>query len=211
LERLVVDRPAAERRVSALRTGFFQENLTPGCTGEIKRAADRFAVIAAAGELATEWGITGWESGEVTAAAQTCFLDWLSRRGTTGPSDVEAGFRQVRAFIAANGPSRFQSLGNAAREPEGNDGGLPVRDRVGFRRRNSDSDETEYLVFPDAFKDVICKGQAQRAVLKELDKRGFLVRDGQNLTIKVRLPEGETARLHCIRGAILEGGDARQP
>ena len=67
-------------------------------------------MIAAAGELATEWGITGWRAGEATESAQRCFSNWLERRGTTGASDVEAGIRQVRAFIAANGASRFQQI-----------------------------------------------------------------------------------------------------
>ena len=77
--------------------------MTPGATGEVKRAADRFAVIAAAGELASEWGITGWGAGEATVAAKRCFLDWLNRRGTTGASDVEAGHRND-ALLTIGGP-----------------------------------------------------------------------------------------------------------
>ncbi len=184
--------------------------MPPEATGEVKRAAERFAVIAAAGELATGWGITGWSTGEATEAAQRCFLDWLKRRGTTGASDVEAGFRQVRAFIAANGSSRFQPIGNSARTT-GDNASIPVvRDRVGFWRHHIDTEETEYLIFPDTFKDQVCKGQSSRSVLQELDKRGFLVRDGQNMTIKARLPEVGSARVYCIRGAILEGDDAGQ-
>lgn len=211
LERLVADRSAVESKVRALRAAFLQQNVPTNCTGEIKRVADRFAVIAAAGELATEWGITGWEFGEATEAAKRCFLDWLSRRGTTDAADVEAGFRQVRAFIAANGPSRFQPVGNHASGTQDDDGRPPVRDRVGFRRWNSENEETEYLIFTDAFKSEVCKGQSSRAILQELAKRGLLVRDAQNLTIKMRLPEGGIARVHCVRGAILEGDGADQP
>ena len=208
LECLVKDRTAAERKVRALRAAFLHENVPSGATGEVKRVADRLALIAAAGELATEWGITGWSVGEAAEAAQRCFLDWLKRRGTTGASDVEAGFRQVRAFIVANGSSRFQATGNAAHTTEGNDDVPVVRERVGFRRWNSRNEEIEYLIFPDAFKEQVCKGQSSRAVLQELDKRGFLVRDGQNMTIKARLPEVGSARVYCIRGAILGGDDA---
>jgi uncharacterized protein (DUF927 family) len=211
LRRLVQDRAAIERRVRELRASFIRANVPPGATGEVKRAADRFAVIAAAGELATQWGITGWRDGEATAAAKRCFLDWLRLRGTTGASDVEAGFRQVRAFIVANGPCRFQPIGNPVRETAGGEGSPPVRERVGFRRWNSEIDETEYLIFPDAFKNEVCKGQSSRAVLQELAKRTLLVRDGQNMTIKARLPEVGNVRVHCIRGAILEGDDAGQP
>ena len=81
-------------------------------------------------------------------------------------------------------------------------------DRAGFRRNHSDIDETEYLIFPETFKGEVCNGLPHRAVLKELDKRGFLVREGKELTIKPRLPELGTPRVYCIRGAILEGDDA---
>ena len=76
-----------------------------------------------------------------------------------------------------------------------------MRDRVGFRRWNSEAEETEYLILRDAFRDEVCKGQSCRAVLKELAKRGFLVRDGQNLTIKARLPgtRDATGVLHSRR------------
>ena len=210
LKHLVTDRPAVECRVRALRAAFLQQSVPPGSTGEIKRAADRFAVIAAAGELATEWGITGWESGEATAAAKRCFLDWLRRRGTTGASDVEAGFRQVRAFLGSNGASRFQVILHPSRPNDGNEAVVIVRDRVGFRRWNPETNETEYLILPDAFKDEVCKGQSYRAVLKELDRRKLLVREHPNMTIKPNLPELGRVRVYCIRAAILEGDDAGQ-
>lgn len=206
LGRLVTDRREAEGRVRALRDAFIRDHVPQGSTGEVTRVAGRLAVIAAAGELATEWGITGWGPGEATDAAKRCFLNWLGHRGTAGASDVEAGVKQVRAFIATHGSSRFQAL-HPSRANDGDQ--VPVvRDRVGFRRLNADTGEVEYLVFGDAFRDEVCRGQAHRAVLKELDKRGFLERDGQNLTIKARLPELGSPRVYCIRGAILEGSDA---
>jgi putative DNA primase/helicase len=151
------------------------------------------------------------EVGEATEAAKRCFLDWIKRRGTTGASDVEAGFRQVRGFLGSHGASRFQVIHHPPRSNDGNDAITVVPNRVGFRRWNSEKEETEYLIFPDAFKVEICKGQSHRAVLKELDTRGFLVRDGQNLTIKARLGELGAIRVYCVRGSILGGDDAGQP
>ena len=42
-----------------------------GAAGQVKRGALRFALVAAAGELATEAGLTGWPQGEATRATQT--------------------------------------------------------------------------------------------------------------------------------------------
>jgi putative DNA primase/helicase len=52
-----------------------------GGEGQDKRAAARFALVALAGELATEYGITGWEEGTTTEAAAEGLKAWRSLRG----------------------------------------------------------------------------------------------------------------------------------
>ncbi|MEF8701951.1 MAG: hypothetical protein V5B32_01720 [Candidatus Accumulibacter sp. UW26] len=49
--------------------------------GQDKRAAGRFALLALAGELATEYGLTGWPEGEAAKAAAIGFNAWRSLRG----------------------------------------------------------------------------------------------------------------------------------
>lgn len=41
-------------------------------------------------------------------------------------------------------------------------------------------------------------------IAKELDRRGFLLREPSSMTIKPRLPELGTMRVYGIRAAILE-------
>jgi uncharacterized protein (DUF927 family) len=209
LERLVRDKSAVENSVRAARDAFVQQFVPAGAAGEVKRAADRFALIGAAGELATEWGLTGWQQGEATESARRCFKEWTDQRGTTGASDTEAGIRQVRAFLGSNGTSRFQPIRYPSRAgaDDNPDEAQIVRDRVGFRRRDPKTNDTEYLVLPDAFRNEVCAGHPHQAVLKELHKRGFLVRDPPGLMIKPRLPELGTAWVYCIRAAILEGDE----
>jgi uncharacterized protein (DUF927 family) len=64
--------------------------------GQARRVAGRFALVGAAGELATKWGITGWQPGEALSAARVCFDAWLSRRGGQGNQEERAMLRQVR-------------------------------------------------------------------------------------------------------------------
>lgn len=45
--------------------------------------------MAAALELAGEWGLTGWPEDEGTAAVKTCFADWLRQRGGAGSHEHE--------------------------------------------------------------------------------------------------------------------------
>ena len=121
LAKLTQHRTGAADFVGSARTAI-KQIIPPGSTGEVGRAADRFAIIGAAGELATQWGLTGWAEGEATQAAHHCFQEWLRDRGTTGSSDVEAGINRVRTFIAVHGTSRFQSLVRTSSESADLDG-----------------------------------------------------------------------------------------
>ncbi len=60
---------------------FLEKNLPGNCGGQVHRVCDRFALIAAGGELATQYGVTGWPPGEAEQAATCCFQDWLEQRG----------------------------------------------------------------------------------------------------------------------------------
>lgn len=53
-----------ESYVRAAREVFIRRYVPAHATGEVKRAADRFSLIGAAGELATEYGLTGWREAE---------------------------------------------------------------------------------------------------------------------------------------------------
>ena len=136
-------------------------------------------------------------------AAGRCFREWVMARGTASGSDIEAAIRQVRAFFEANGGSRFQVLTPAI---ETGAGAERIFNRAGFKRFNGGG-ETEYLILQETFRTELCSGHSYRAVLKELDKRQFLVREHPNMTIKARLPELGNIRVYCIRAAILEGDE----
>jgi uncharacterized protein (DUF927 family) len=173
--------------------------------GEVRRAADRFALIGAAGELATRWGLTGWRDGEALESAQRCLREWLGERGTVGNSDVEKGINQVRSFLATHGGSRFQAIDRSSSgRGAGKDGdALTIRNRAGFRRYNADTEETEYLILKDTFRNEVCAGCDALAIARELDKRGFLLRQPPSLMMKPSLPELGKTWVYGIRAAIL--------
>jgi putative DNA primase/helicase len=200
VERLTRNAKEAVQFVKSTREEFIRQCVPARGVGELRRAADRFALIAAAGELATQWGLTGWRTGEAVEAAQRCFEEWMNARGTAGPSDLEAAIRQVRAFLESNGGGRFQALSAMPADA----GAERISNRAGFKRLDGDG-ETEYLILKEIFSNEVCRGYSSSAVLKELDRRGFLVRDHPNMTIKPRLPELGSVRVYCIRAAILDG------
>jgi putative DNA primase/helicase len=91
---------------------FVRGNVEDHASGQVERAAKRFGLIATAGELATELGITGWHTGVATAAAGAAFKKWVEVRGGDGkePAEDRAAIRQVTDLIVRYGESRFDEL-----------------------------------------------------------------------------------------------------
>ncbi len=67
-------------------------------TGIIGRAQQRFALIAAAGELARAHGITGWQKGASIDAAIYCFDLWMSGQGANFIQPLQAAVHRLRQF-----------------------------------------------------------------------------------------------------------------
>jgi putative DNA primase/helicase len=179
--------------VKALRQKFIVDHLPAGSDGQVRSVAGRFGLVAAAGELATQWGILPWEIGEATQAAAICFQAWLNERGGIGAGEVQAAIRQVRAFFEQHGTSRFPEIGDELR----------TINRCGWRRRNGAG--WEFLVLPEAWKSEVCRGIDGEMAAKALADRCLLKRDGKNLTCKVTIPEHGRPRVYVISGALLEG------
>ena len=162
----------------------------PDAAGQVRRVAQRFALVAAAGELATTFRLTGWAPGEAQRAAQACFHAWLDARGTVGASEPAAMLAQVRAFLSAHGESRFTDWSadrNATR----------TINRSGFRK-SGDNGPT-YFIETEAFKREVCAGFDPAAVAAALADAGALQREGDGrLTCKPRLPDGRSARVYVV-------------
>jgi putative DNA primase/helicase len=196
LAAIVRKRDYLTRAVLNFRDRFIKDNVLPNSSGEVYRAASRFAVVAAAGEVATGEGITGWTEGEALKSAQALFRNWLASRGTSGNSETESAIRQVRAFIETHGASRF----HISAEVTDN-----VINRAGFKEEDTDG-LIMYLILPEVFRNEVCKGYDYRTVAKLLSERGLLETDSDNkrLTVRRRLSRIGQVRVYALRSSILE-------
>ena len=70
-------RPCVKESAAALAGQLIPE----AASGQVHRVGERFALVGAAGELATQAGLTGWEPGESERAARACFNAWMAARG----------------------------------------------------------------------------------------------------------------------------------
>lgn len=191
--------------------------LPNGATGQAARVARRMALVAVAGELASEYGLTPWTVGAATDAASTCFRNWYQTFGGSQSREDKALLDQVRAFFEAHGESRFVALDKSVFENLDSmsvstaDDGTPrlvrddhvrVHNRAGYRVTNGDGLE-EYWVLPLAFRNELCKGFSQRYAAKVLVEKGWLTRgsDGKN-SLQRRLPGLGPTRVYVINPAV---------
>lgn len=98
-----------------------------GNEGQEKRAAARFALAALAGELATEYGVTGWPKDTAINAAVEGFKAWRGARGGQGNNERRQILEQVSDFIERHGDSRFSGADDTPHAPI-------IRDRAGWWR-----------------------------------------------------------------------------
>jgi len=175
------DSPTLTAQLRESTDRFLATYVPEDASGEVRRVAERFAVVAFAGELASSCRITGWPKGEATQGVATCFKAWLQRRGGSGSADTDELLSRVRAFFEAHGESRLEPL----RSPEGT---VPVRDRVGFRRFD-EVGLTEYLVLQEAFRRELCAGFDVRLAARTLAEAGWLKRSADGRPSQaVRIP-----------------------
>lgn len=163
-------------------------------SGQVRRVAQRFGLVAAAGELATQSGLTGWAQGEATKAAVTCFKAWLAARGGAGNAEPAAMLAQVRAFLGANGDARF-TLWNSNGE------GLRTANRAGFRKPGVDG--PTYYIEAEVFRGEVCTGFDPLQVARALLDAGALLPGGDGrMTQKPKLPDNRRARVYVITPAL---------
>jgi putative DNA primase/helicase len=193
-------------------------------SGQVHRVGRRFALVATAGELATEAGITGWPAGAATAAAQQCFQAWLgSRMGGIGSSEDANMRAQVRRFLESHGAGRFTWWHRAADDHAPN-----TLMRAGFRRlvtaegkaietnsqhqtefgekmqpRDGETTSVEYFILAEVFRSEVCEGFDYQAVCRVLmDADDLVPGPGGRFDHRARLPGLGMATCYRVRPSI---------
>jgi uncharacterized protein (DUF927 family) len=203
LKHLAARYNAAPDKLRALikksRDEFMAKHLPPGASGQVRSVCGRFALIAAAGSLATSFGLTGWSDDEADLAAGACFRAWLANRGGAGDHEVEAGIRQVIAFVEAHGSSRFEMINDGINER--------VLNRVGYRE-SEEGKPWRYYVLPEAWRCEVTKGYDASALVKAMVQRGLIIpgRDGKPAMQKK--VKGQNQKLYALAPGIIGGNDA---
>jgi putative DNA primase/helicase len=222
IERLCVDRDTFAVRLRSTTEALTKEWVQQGSSGQVSRVARRFACVAAAGELATEFGITGWQTNEATVCAQTIFNEWIEARGGVGTGESARMLAQVRGFLAQHGASRFTDWHRATDDHAPN-----TINRAGFRRlfgsdgkpieigeggmiekQNREAGAYEYFILQDVFRKEVCMGFDHKAVCRLLKHHGHLHTEGERFDRRERLPQLGATRCYRIRASIFADSEA---
>jgi putative DNA primase/helicase len=169
--------------------------------GQTWSVCHRFALVAVAGELATEFGVLPWSQGDATKAADICFAAWVEDRGHLGLHEDEKIITAFRSYIGAYQMSRFLDLDDSNARIFG--------EMVGYKRQ--EAGRVDFYVLPEQMAKIL-PGLNIKNAMKVIDKRGFLVRETgretQKHRLKLRIDKdnwNETIQTYRISGAVLAG------
>ena len=108
VERFIEHREESKAALLRLQAAFLEDVTVPGDTGQAQRGAQRFATVAAAGELACRLDVVPWRPGEAAAACRFLFEKWAAQFGRDVPREDREAIGLVRDFIEKWGSSRFR-------------------------------------------------------------------------------------------------------
>ena len=167
--------------------------------GQAKRAAARFAVLALAGEMATDYGVTGWPEGEAIRAAAACFVAWQSLRGAgRGNAERDQITERITSFIDRHGDSRFSDA-----DSDDDQRAAMVRDRAGWWREGDNG--RMYLFNADGLREAL-KGFDFARALDALQQAGAIEAPGADgKRAKFMRIRRQGLKLYTVRPDRIEG------
>lgn len=164
----------------------------PQLDGQARRVARRFAIVAAALELAAN--ITGLPCGVGLAGVKQCFDDWFVMHGDGKHEDRQI-IEQAQNWIDRNGQTdRLASLSTVL-NMTGEHNGIGGKDYAGFRAMENGN--VFLYIIPPVFKDEIAQSYEVLKAVNVLAKHGILIKetpDGQ------RQIKRETLKEHGLNG-----------
>lgn len=160
------------------------------------RVADRFAIMALAGESAIRRKLLNWPKGTAIKGCQTLFNEWLQTMGDGSAEDRQI-LSGICEFIALHSDSRFSDI-------YAEHANVTVRERAGYYQ--VDADKRIYLFNPPGLKEA-ASGFSQARIVRALVSVDALVQmdsEDNRWTKKRRTPGGGNSRFYVIDPDRLE-------
>jgi putative DNA primase/helicase len=196
-----------KRSTLDLQAGFtrIHQEFGNNLSAQESRVARVFTLVAMAGELAIEWDIVPWRTGDVTNAAIRVFGYWKNAQPSSAKSREHAqALKRVNDFIDTHGSSRFLDItwkagidrfGNVEKEPA-------VKDRAGYYE---DVGGSRIFLFTSAGLRQAIHGLDFGRALRALEEAGafYIQGTGGEKAKKRNVPDGRDTKLYHIDPAKL--------
>jgi putative DNA primase/helicase len=192
LEQLIKNKPDLK---TLLETTFNNMNRWANEAGaelssQEQRALNKFALVALSGELATGYGVTGWERGTSEQAAFECFIQWRKQNGT-GDIEQRQILQSVKDFIDVHGNSRFIGVDVIIDEK------TRVTNQAGYWKIDGSTGNKIYLFNKSAMKEALKTSGFERGI-EVLKRVEWLVFDSGRNT-KTHRVNGALERFYCVK------------
>ncbi len=154
--------------------------------GQVLRVLGRFGVSALAGEMATKFGLTGWQPGAAQSAARDVFFEWFEARGGSTQAEIKEAVDRTKLYVSKN-PAGFARLGSQTIFPR--DGWI---------------DEAWVYILPECWK-TIHGSDDPVSIARLLQAAGMLkAQKGGGLQFRMGREVTDRPRVYAVRVAALE-------
>ncbi len=187
VERLIDggDMPGLLDDFAKIRALFVEDSAQAG------RVADRFAVIALAGEMAIAYGLLPWPEGSALKDCQLLYGEWLDKVGGGNAEDRQI-LTGILDFIDRHGSSRFSDIQDSTED-------IKVFNRAGYWEILP-CGKRLYLFSKSGLNEA-APGYGLSRVVMALDAVGAIAKrdtDRKRNTKKQRLPGGGSSGLYFL-------------
>lgn len=187
LEYLTQDKQSRTQQASDLVQSFINEY--SGLSEQSGRVLASFAVVAAAGEMATDAGITGWQAGQATDAVKVCFQSYLDNYGSSANLEEKQVISHIAKYLQKYANSRFEDAESNVKR---------LSEKAGYYRQSNNT----YLFATEVFTD-ICQPFDKRQVLKVLHKHNLIDKKSGRYDARVNLKNVDLTRAYIVSGEVI--------
>ena len=145
-------------------------NVPPEADGQVFRVARKFALVAAAGEIAIEAKILPFEKFSVGLHCTILFRNWLNKRGGSGSQEFTKIIDRLTDLLQKGINSRFLNA-------DGTDENKSPKDNAGYKKIGTDGTIEEFWINPNVFTEEIMQHRDTKVFYPQLIKGGFIIPD----------------------------------
>lgn len=173
--------------------------------GQMDRVCNKFAFIAASGELAIEFGILPYDSGTIIDASYQCLQSHIDFRGHTGFDEVNLALDRLKLFIDQHHASRFIFIGKNVEVLNPNQMYQKI---AGYKQHIADNSDNpcEFYIFPTVLKNEIFKGLNSKNLYKSFIKMGILYPGKNDEPYVSKCFHGHSKRLYHFSAEVFCDG-----